>query len=169
MRLDHLLSRERRAKREQSSNPRSSARRRRNQEEKPEDESQAIMAGRKAVRPINISDSFKSLYRFEGSQGIEKPQTPNAKTVRRRREAVEADPAGKERRQQMGAATGRTHLENCTGKTFREARKRGRFQSEARKCRTHKSGCILISIVLGIRMQSRQDQAKKSAGWMPRH
>ena len=43
--------------------------------EKPEYDSQVIIAVRKAVRPINISDSFKSLYRFEGSQGIEKPQT----------------------------------------------------------------------------------------------
>ena len=47
-----------------------------------------------------------------------------------------------------------THLENCTGKTFRN-------ESEE----------VLesISIVLGMEERARQDQAKKSAGWMPRH
>ena len=56
-----------------------------------------------------------------------------------------ADPAGKERRQQMGAATGRTHLENCTGKKLISAKKSERnsrkipVRSEGLEGQGHKS------------------------------
>ena len=60
-----------------------------------------------------------------------------------------------------------SHLENCTGKTFRAKRKRGRFQSEARKRSYAKAkqirGCHFISIVLGMGWQSRGSRKRFEA------
>ena len=63
-----------------------------------------------------------------------------------------------------------SHLENCTGKTFREKLRSRKIPVRSEGSGTHKSGgCHFISIVLGMEWQSRQDQANKSAGWMPGH
>ena len=63
------------------------------------------MAGRKAVRPIDILTGLVLLYRFEGS----------------RKRKLKAWSKGRA-----------SHLENCTGKTFKtQGSQSGRFQSEA--------------------------------------
>ena len=82
-----------------------------------------------------------------------------------------ADPAGRKGRQQMEAGPARTHLENCTGKHSETVRERGEDKIQAMNEDRHKSeeGLKSISIVLGMEERSRQDQANKSAGWMPRH
>ncbi len=95
----------------------------------------------------------------------------------------------------MEAGTARTHLENCTGKTLEKQLRSGRFQSEAkrlwnsqirlslhlnslrnevaveatyRRVSWSQSDCGLTIRRIGG-AHRRQDQAKKSAGWMPRH
>ena len=59
-----------------------------------------------------------------------------------------ADPTGRKARQQMGAGTARTHLENCTGKKLISAKYHaGRFQSEGGiRNKSKKSGPHLNSL-----------------------
>ena len=69
----------------------------------------------------------------------------------------------------------RAHLENCTGKTFRaseaEALKNPVRGAEAELGINESIRERLFTHLNSLRSvwTARQDQAKKSAGWMPRH
>ena len=92
-----------------------------------------------------------------------------------------AEPTGENARQQMAAATGRPHLENCTGrnkdiqnsaKNSGSAKAEDSSQKPERGSEWRTQDRKLISIVLGVSERSNagsQDQARKSAGWMPGH
>ena len=81
-----------------------------------------------------------------------------------------ADPTGRKARQQMGAGTARTHLENCTGKKLISASIAPEDSSQKAGYETNRKSLDRISIVLGMWFRRNwQDQANKSAGWMPGH
>ena len=109
------------------------------------------MAGRKTVRPIHISDnSFLPLYRFEGSQESSPTSEPCESAAAsgsgpspHAREDAKRPTSGAAiwlarrvaatRPQGRGGSRART-LKTAQGRHSEEARKRGRFQSEARTC-----------------------------------
>ena len=79
-------------------------------------------------------------------------------------------------RQQMGPGTARSHLENCTGKKrtnqerlYRVSRVLGtRYERELANDLQDRANVILKEESEGMRV-CEEDQANKSAGWMPGH
>ena len=92
----------------------------------------------------------------------------------REREAEEAEAGAKAEAEAKSRSASAPHLENCTGETKHPAeassaegterdRKRGMRKRTQKEPSRHEE-------VLGVaRWRNWQDQAKKSAGWMPGH
>ncbi len=123
-----------------------------------------------AVRPINISDDSRRTFVCIVLRVRKKPRGARKQRGNERESKLNSSfliPHSS----LLNAMRSATHLENCTGKTFREpCEEKAGFQSKPEP-NTEQISKRLSFHLNSLRngMAARQDQARKSAGWMPGH